>query len=238
MRLDLATWPEIDQRIKRDPGIIIPIGSIEQHGPTGLIGTDALVVEEIARRAGEAGDCLIAPTFPVGLAEHHMGFAGTLSLSLPTFLASIADWIHALARHGFSHLFFLNGHGGNIRGLKLAFASLTPPIPKLMSRNWWDFPAVEAMRREFYGESEGHHATPSEIAITQHVFEAARAAVGDLTPRRAPKGSFRDAEDFRRQFPDGRIGSDPSLATPGQGETLLAAAADALIEEYRAFLEN
>jgi len=64
MFLSLATWPEIDQRLKAGKrGIIIPIGSHEQHGPTGLIGTDALCPDIIAREAEKQGDLLIAPPF-------------------------------------------------------------------------------------------------------------------------------------------------------------------------------
>ena len=48
MRLDLATWQEVDEYLKNSDGVIIPAGSTEQHGPMGLIGTDALCAEQIA----------------------------------------------------------------------------------------------------------------------------------------------------------------------------------------------
>ena len=54
----------------------------------------------------------------------------------------------------------------------------------------------------------------------------------------APGGGFYDAQDFRRRFPDGRIGSDPSLARPEHGERLVAAAAGAIAEIYRAFIDE
>ena len=50
MRLQLATWPEVDEYLKTSKGIIMPIGSTEQHGPTGLVGTDALTAEAIGQR--------------------------------------------------------------------------------------------------------------------------------------------------------------------------------------------
>src|SRR5262245_51992929 len=79
MQLHLSTWPEVEAYLARSRGIVIPIGSTEQHGPNGLLGTDALCPEIIAREAGEraAGDpaeLLIGPTFNVGIAQHHLGF--------------------------------------------------------------------------------------------------------------------------------------------------------------------
>ena len=62
MRLDLASWQEVGNYLKNYDGIIIPTGSTEQHGPMGLIGTDALCAEEIARAAGEKIGVYVAPT--------------------------------------------------------------------------------------------------------------------------------------------------------------------------------
>ena len=78
MLLQLSTWPQVQAYLARSTGIVIPIGSTEQHGPTGFIGTDALCPELIAHAMGERGDVLIAPTFAVGMAQHHLGFAGSV----------------------------------------------------------------------------------------------------------------------------------------------------------------
>jgi creatinine amidohydrolase len=61
MQLQLQTWPEVDAYLRRSRGIIMPIGSTEQHGPIGLIGTDAICAEVIARGVGEAAGALVAP---------------------------------------------------------------------------------------------------------------------------------------------------------------------------------
>ena len=85
MLLHLSTWQEIEDYLKRSKTVVIPIGSNEQHGPTGLLGTDWLCPEIIAHEAQKTADILVAPTFNIGMAQHHLGFAGTISLRPSTF---------------------------------------------------------------------------------------------------------------------------------------------------------
>ena len=68
MQLQLQTWQEVEAYLQNNRGIILPIGSTEQHGPIGLIGTDAICAEVIARGVGEATGALVAPTIAVGMA--------------------------------------------------------------------------------------------------------------------------------------------------------------------------
>lgn len=79
MFLQRSTWPEIEAYLKRSTGIVLPIGSTEQHGPSGLIGTDAICPEIIAAGLSEAG-ILVGPTLSIGMAQHHLGFPGSITL--------------------------------------------------------------------------------------------------------------------------------------------------------------
>lgn len=250
MQLALSTWQEVEAYLGRSKGIILPVGSMEQHGPTGLIGTDAICAELIAARAGGAADILIGPTFNIGMAQHHMAFAGSMTLRPATFIATVRDWVVSLARHGFEKFYFLNGHGGNIATLSAAFAevyaeasltlhgaALSPKRVDCALQNWWMLPKVYDLCKELYPDGHGGHATPSEVAVTQFAYpDAIKSAA--LVPRIAPSGRFTDAEDYRARFPDGRIGSDPSLAKPEHGARLVEAAASALITDFQRFLES
>jgi len=89
--------------------------------------------------------------------------------------------------------------------------------------------------RSLYGEREGHHATPSEIALTLHLEPSLTSKQRPL-PEAAPAGPIHGPDDFRRRHPDGRMGSDPYLARADHGARFLDTAAAALIEDLRAFL--
>jgi creatinine amidohydrolase len=247
MQLQLSTWPEVEAYLTRSKAILIPIGSTEQHGPNGLLGTDALCPEIIARRAGDEAGFLVAPTFNVGQAQHHMGFPGTITLKPSTMIATMKDWAESLKHHGFERLYWLNGHGGNIATITAAFSEIyhgitfgepaklqNGPTLRCHLRNWWELPGVSDLCRQLFPVGEGSHATPSEVSVTWFGFpEAVKQA--SMSPKIAPTGPILDAEDFRRRFPDGRIGSDPSQASVAAGEKLVTLAVRSVIEEFRQF---
>jgi len=241
MQLQLQTWQEVETYLQTSRGIILPIGSTEQHGPIGLIGTDAICAEVIARGVGEAAGALVAPTIAIGMAQHHLGFAGSMTLRPSTLIAVLKDMIESLVGHGFDRFYFLNGHGGNIATLTAAFSEIyaarslglpanTPPV-RCRLKNWWQNPETLELTKELYGDAEGSHATPSEVAVTQFAYPNAMKSA-TLDPPVAPRGDFADAADYRRKFPDGRIGSNPSLATPDAGRRLYEAAVAAISRDY------
>jgi creatinine amidohydrolase/Fe(II)-dependent formamide hydrolase-like protein len=242
MLLALSTWPEIEAYLSRSRTVVIPIGSNEQHGPTGLLGTDWLCPEIIAHRAHDAGDLLVAPTFAVGMAQHHLGFPGSISLRPSTMIAAIRDWAMSLHGHGFEQLYFLNGHGGNIATIEAAFSEIYSEASYLRQtrgfamklRNWWELPGVMRRCASLFPEGHGSHATPSEISITQFAYPQAIKSA-PYAPRIAPTGPIREAADFRARYPDGRMGSDPAQASPEKGAEIVELAVQGLIEEVKAF---
>src|SRR5665213_1463867 len=242
MLLQLSTWQETEAFLERSRTIVIPIGSNEQHGPTGLLGTDWLCPEIIAHEAQKTGDMLVGPTFNVGMAQHHLGFPGTISLRPSTFIAAIGDWVRSLAGHGFERIYFLNGHGGNVASIEAAFSELyaeasfarRPAGYALRLKNWWDLRGVGQLAREQFPVGHGSHATPSEIAVTQWAYPD-DIKTANYAPRIAGSGPIREALDFRARHPDGRMGSDPLLATPEKGGELVALAAKGLVSELAAF---
>ena len=178
MRLHMMTWLEVERHLGRETGLIIPIGSTEQHGPIGLIGTDAICPEVIADLASEQQGHLVGPTISVGMAQHHLAFPGSVALRPTTLIAVICDYVNSLARNGFDRFYFLNGHGGNIATIGAAFSQIhaersfargtnQPPV-RCKLANWFGFPEVRALAKELYADRDGRHATASEVAVTQY----------------------------------------------------------------------
>jgi creatinine amidohydrolase len=245
MQLHLSTWPEVEAYLQTSQGIILPIGSTEQHGPTGLIGTDAICAEVIAKGVGEATQALVGPTINVGMALHHTAFPGSMSLRPSTLILVIRDYVVSLSRAGFRKFFFINGHGGNVATLKAAFSEVYATLADLqvpegdrvqcVVANWYMCSDVYRKAKELYGDKEGSHATPSEVAVTQFVYPEA-IKVAELNSEVAKGHPIYGAADFRRHYPDGRMGSDPSLATPEHGKALYDLAVESLIKSYSQFL--
>ncbi len=243
MLLQDLTWPEVEAYLQHRDSIIIPTGSTAQHGPTGVMGTDAMVAEAIAHGIGETADVLVGPTLSIGIAEHHMGFAGTLTLRPSTLMVMIQDYVFSLVRHGFKRFYFVNGHGGNIATLKASFAEIytlqqaskNTQTLQCSLANWYNYSAVVKLRRHYYGDKEGRHATPSEIAVVQYLRNDLICSKPESTP--APvQGDVYGADDFRQKYPDGRMGSFPSLATPQQGQLLFDAAVKEGAKQLESFI--
>ena len=247
MLLEHATWPEVETYLQGSQAVILPIGATEQHGPSGLIGTDAICAEVVARAVGEQAGALVAPTLAVGMSMHHLGFPGSMSLRPSTLMAVVRDHVLSLARHGFTRFLWVNGHGGNIATLEAAFPEIyaearaagLPHAAQLRCgvANWFDGSRIEALSEELYGDKEGWHGTPSELALSWFAFPDEQREV-DL-PEPAPVGAtIYTAEDYREQFPDGRIGSHPELIEPGHGRRIFEAGVADVLEAWREFAKD
>jgi creatinine amidohydrolase len=244
-RLQLCTWQEVETYLQARRDIVLPIGSTEQHGPNGLIGTDAICPEIIANGVAERAGVMVGPTLSIGMAQHHMAFPGTITYRPQTLIETLKDVIASLAKHGFDRIYFLNGHGGNIATVTAAFSEVyaesslrgaNRPV-RLKLANWFMGGRTRKLAKELYGDSEGSHATPSEVSLSYYAFPAFVKQAA-MTPKVAPKGSIRDADDYRRQFPDGRIGSDPSLSSVEHGERLYRASVEDVAEDLAEFVRE
>jgi creatinine amidohydrolase len=243
MLLHLSTWQEVERYLERSQGMILPIGSTEQHGPTGLIGTDAICAEAIAKGVGESTSALVGPTINVGMALHHTAFPGSMSLRPSTMILVIRDYLTSLAKAGFRKFLFINGHGGNVATLRAAFSEIYAHLADLgisdnvqcQVSNWYMCSSVYKLAKELYGDQEGSHATPSEVALTQYIYpEAIKSA--PLSEDVSNEHRIYGAIDFRRRYPDGRMGSNPALATPEHGKQFYELAVKDISNTYLEFL--
>lgn len=118
------TWEQIEPLAGPETVVILPTAAVEQHGRHLPLETDCRIVEEVSRRAVEqAADrvtALVAPAVSFGVSGYHMGFPGTLTLTMGTFIAVVEELCEALIHHGFRRILVLNGHGGNHDPIKIA----------------------------------------------------------------------------------------------------------------------
>ena len=246
MRLQLMSWPEVERYLEDSECVIVPIGATEQHGPTGLIGTDAICAETLAWRSAELTGAAVAPTLSVGMSEHHMAFPGSITLRPMTLVTVVRDVVLSLARHGFRRFFFINGHGGNTAPLDAAFFEVYTEAPRIMdggdelrclAAQWWDMPSALRLSEELFGDRDGDHATASEVSVAAAAWPDHAKRV-ELASDGAPTTRLFGPQDFRRRYPDGRMGSAPQLASVQAGERIIDAVAKDLAEVYREFVEE
>jgi len=114
MKLNEMTWEEVKGR----ETAVIPVGSIEQHGPHLPLETDSLIAEAVSRKIASKINAVVVPSVRYGVSIEHMDFPGTISLSKEIFAGKISDICSSLLKHGFKKIILVNGHGGNSKTLE------------------------------------------------------------------------------------------------------------------------
>ncbi len=234
--IERMPWPDVEAAIaggKRR--VIICAGSSEQHGPHLPEATDALLGEEYARRlALRLGDALVAPVIRPGCSEHHMTFAGSLTISAELLMAIIDSYIESLKRHGFESFVVMSSHGGNYPVLA-DWAKRKPSATCVVISDITVFkPAFDALRRFGRMDTAGPHAEVLETSMMLathpdlvHMERAEPGFEGEMPLAMLLEKGMRDVSA------NGIIGN-PVGATAEMGEAVLEALAESLAKRVRA----
>ena len=219
--------------------VVQPVASIEQHGPALPVKVDELLCNEVARQAAEkviaaGGKVVVAPCLYVGLAEHHMPFGGTLTLSVATYKAVLKDLCGSMVREGFTRVLLLNGHGGNDTALKNISQELTTELDACIAfASYWTIPYVsEAFGKILTAQASVLHAGEGESSMMlalrpDLVDEEALRSVQcppDEHGMMDVRGVYR-WQSFADYTPTGCLGV-PSAATAEKGSRMFEAAAE------------
>jgi creatinine amidohydrolase len=178
------TWPEVQDLLNRTDMVIIPVPSLEQHGPQTPIGTDFLSGVERAKLIAQKIDILVAPVIIAGSSPYHMGFPGTITISTETLEKVYFEAAQSLIRHGFRRILFLNSHAGN--QYMTAFVAdrvnqETPAVAVELSS------AVDAMRaprvssETQFDRHGGVGETSSAMYLFPTLVDISKGSKGDLT---------------------------------------------------------
>jgi creatinine amidohydrolase len=253
VRYEELTWPEMGEAIGRQPVVLLPFGTIEDHGPHLPLNTDNVIVEaiclEAARRA--AGEMLVLPVVAYGLDEHHMDFPGTVSVTMETLLAYVSDVAISVARHGFTHVLVVNGHGSNapladlvarkvvletgiVCGAMSPNAAIDPTLAE---------PTLSEMRRSEPGGVA--HAGEYETALMLHLrpdlvqMDKAVREMGQIKLAYFswdhPEPSVLSWQDWWSRMSESGVCGDPTVATAAFGRALFGTTVDNFVRFVREF---
>lgn len=137
MYLANMNYREVEEYLKSSDTILIPVGSLENHGLHLPLGTDFLIPDEIARLIDSKSRLLIAPTVHYGATDDLCGFPGTVSIGTEGLIALLKSICDQLYRCGFRHFLILNGHGGNTAAIQAVGMHLYRKGAYLANLNWW-----------------------------------------------------------------------------------------------------
>jgi creatinine amidohydrolase len=236
------SWDQVDNLLSKTETVLVPVGSLEQHGPHLPLETDTILALEVARRVAEKAEVAVAPAVPFGFSIEHMSFPGTISLSPATLMGIIEDVSESLINHGFKRIIFINGHGGNVGVLTTAIQSLKGRFEAtFILVNIWELAISEFQKLRESEPGAMGHADEFETSMLLAV-DASKVRLEKMKNKRkfkAPKDLSLDAfiltdrvhvswrsEDFSE---DGVIG-DPTKASGEKGEKLLNSMVKKIIE--------
>lgn len=112
MRIAQMNWMQVEQRVRADDRVVLPIGSTEQHAYLSLC-VDSILAEKVSVDAAEPLGVPVYPALPFGITPYFADYPGTVSLRMSTYLALVDDVLESLYRTGFRRILVVNGHGGN-----------------------------------------------------------------------------------------------------------------------------
>lgn len=235
--------PELRALAEARATVVVPVASIEQHGPHLPTMTDTLLGTSIAYEAAErlvadGRPCVVTSPVWSGLSEHHMALGATLSVDFEAFLAVLRGVAGSLARHGFRRVLLLNSHGGNIAALKTVVETLAKERPelRLVTATHWHL-AADLVDQLLDTQRSIRHACEAEtslvMALRPELVDESRfaeAACPDPRDTGDPvdDGAYR-WESFADKTPSGALG-DPRAASADKGRRLLDALAGRLAE--------
>ena len=203
---------------KRDQIAVIPVGSIEQHGPHLPISTDSDIVTEVAKRLAETRGYLLLPTITYGVSFEHAPFFN-LSVRESTIRTVLVDLCLSLLANNIKTVFIINGHHGNLKAIKnidTKIHRISKDKLRVFSLSYWHF-----MEREF--DHAGFVETSLMLAISKNVKMKA-AKKGLITDGMTKQEIKRIGKIANQSFPKATkngVWGDPTKATKGEGESFL-----------------
>ncbi len=247
-RYNRLTWAEMNDAIARQPVVILPTGSTEQHGRHLPLDVDVFLAEsvclEVGRRA--AGRALVLPPVSYGLNLHHIDFPGTIHIEPETFIAFCLDITKSVAYHGFQKLLIVNGHGSNTPLIDLVARKTVLATASLCAAVNYIILAVEAFdavrdtpvlaHADEFETSLYLHLAPQRVQM-EHAG-AGNDVMGKWLSSDSTANYPVRFNDYWGRWTDLGVHGDATTATAAKGAVIFEAAVSRLVEivdEWRAW---
>lgn len=243
--------PELRERAAQGHLVILPLGSIEQHGSHLPVDTDIFMPTAIAEEAAQRmTGAIVATPLAFGQSAAHLPFGGTISLRADTMIAVLRDIVDSIVAAGFTRILFLNGHNGNKPFIQMILSEYAAQRSvSIAAATYYDLIAKEIAARRRSPEGGDAHAGEIETSLQLYLRE------GLVDMRSAVASPVRPATDFdardlvasgpgsvgatlAERYPSG-VAGDPTVADAGLGAALFEAAVREVIrfaEQYVAFV--
>jgi creatinine amidohydrolase len=231
---------DLRQLAQENAVVILPIASIEQHGPHLPTMTDTRLGHAVALRAAQKASAsrpvVVTPVVWSGLSEHHMPFGGTLTISHATFRALLRDLILSITRHGFRDILISNSHGGNIIAMQQICDELSVEIPATLVATTYPAEASaevqailedqEGMQHACEAETSMMMALEGDLVDSSDLASLASKAADGPSFLRAGRASYR-WRPFTHMTGNG-VAGNPARSSAQKGEQLIEVSAGAL----------
>jgi creatinine amidohydrolase len=203
MRVQDCNWMQLEEYLRRDDRIVLPFGSVEQHGYLSL-GVDMILSERVSVEAAEPLGVPVMPSLPYGITPYFAAYPGSPTLRVETYQAVVRDLLDSLHGQGFRRFLLVNGHGGNDPGGAAgAEWSGAHPDAQVHWHNWWNGPRVWEVVQSI--DSDASHASWLEnfpwTRLPGVASPAERKPMADVSTMREL-----DPADLRELLGDGSFG--------------------------------
>jgi creatinine amidohydrolase len=249
MRWEELSVSQIETLDREATILLLPLGSVEQHGRHLPVGTDTMLASEVAIAAAKRlqSHAVALPPPWYGLSPHHMRFPGTITLAAQTMISLVEDIAASVVAHGFQRLAIVNGHGGNIGLVDLLSSTLGHRFygrARIAGLTYFQLAGEAISKLRLSPRGGMGHACEFETAMMQHLrpdlvdMDRAKTTYPDpgsayLSTDLVGRSRVRSYMDFGDLSESGTLG-DPLLASPEAGGRFY----DAVVEELVQFLED
>jgi creatinine amidohydrolase len=234
--------------VKRQPVVVLPIGSVEDHGLHLPLDTDNFLIwtmcEEAAKRAN--GEILLLPHIPYGFETHHMDFHGTIDIKMEHLLNFVLDVTKSVAHHGFKRILIADGHGSNMPILDLVARRTNIETDAMCATFIWPSLAREAIAK-VRESPRGGMAHGCELETSVYLYLDGQRVQMDKAKKDMgmPESEFiwmdlmegspvLMMDEWTRFSKSGTYG-DPTIANAEKGRVVFEAVVDAFLRLVREF---